>query len=100
MLREIYLTLVGRQGDRERNADIPAATAEDSAGDNSDTQAVLKGIRAECRWVCRVDVRPMFSSLISWEGRSTKIFRFDWQCNNLCFVCCCQRLNINITRDA
>lgn len=43
MLREIFLTLVGRQGDR----DVMAGTR----GQPDDDNTVLKGLRADCRCV-------------------------------------------------
>ncbi|CAM9144589.1 unnamed protein product [Scytosiphon promiscuus] len=49
MLREIFLTLVGRQGDRDAIND-PASVREGS-GNRSEDTTVMKGLRADCRWV-------------------------------------------------
>ncbi|CAM9176159.1 unnamed protein product [Hapterophycus canaliculatus] len=48
VLREIFLTLVGRQGDRDALND-PTSVREESGNQPGDTTVVLKGLRADCR---------------------------------------------------
>lgn len=52
MLREIFLTLVGRQGDRDALTDATAALAgARNQSDDDGTALTLKRLRADCRWV-------------------------------------------------
>lgn len=50
MLREIFLTLVGRQGDRDALDDATTSRGVTLNGNQPDDDSVLKGLRAECRW--------------------------------------------------
>lgn len=49
MLQEIFLTLVGRQGDRDATADT--VSSRGGARSQLEDASVLKGLRTDCRWV-------------------------------------------------
>ncbi|CAM9281002.1 unnamed protein product, partial [Ectocarpus sp. 12 AP-2014] len=65
MLREIFLTLVGRQGDRDALNDRGGGSRN-----QSEDTTVLKGLRADCRWVlslasCRRSLRNVRVSVLT-----------------------------------